>query len=58
MYHIRKENTTHAVANYVYTFHRAMLTDCLFVVYSGTSDKEPSEIRMTSLQRTLVSTPC
>ena len=27
-------------------------------LYSGTSDKGPSEIGMTSLQRTLVSTPC
>ena len=26
--------------------------------YSGTSDKGPSEIGRTSLQRTLVSTPC
>ena len=28
------------------------------VIYSGTSDKGPSEIGTTSLQRTLVSTPC
>ena len=28
------------------------------VYYSGTSDKGPSEIGTTSLQRTLVSTPC
>ena len=27
-------------------------------VYSGTSDKGPSEIGTTSLQRTLVSIPC
>ena len=27
-------------------------------VFSGTSDKGPSEIRTTSLQRTLVAAPC
>ena len=27
-------------------------------MYSGTSDKGPSEIGTTSLQKTLVSTPC
>ena len=27
-------------------------------IYSGTSDKGPSEIGTASLQRTLVSTPC
>ena len=31
---------------------------CAFRFYSGTSDKGPSEIGTTSLQRTLVSTPC
>ena len=30
----------------------------LVMSYSGTADKGPSEIGMTSLQRTLVSTPC
>ena len=29
-----------------------------YIVYSGTSDKGPSEIGTTSLQRTLVAAPC
>ena len=28
------------------------------LVYSGTSDKGPSEIETTSLERTLVAAPC
>ena len=30
----------------------------LMQIYSGTSDKGPSEIGTTSLQRTLVAAPC
>ena len=30
----------------------------VYLNYSGTSDKGPSEIGMTSLQRTLVGAPC
>ena len=35
-----------------------LLQSCMILEYGGTSDKGPSEMGTTSLQRTFVLTPC
>ena len=57
---VAKSTEGENLANLVFVhaiFIREMLCVC-GGVYSGTSDKGPSEIGTTSLQRTLVATPC
>ena len=49
---LRRENLNLKV------FHNYCNLVLAVIKYSGTSDKGPSEIGTTSLQRTLVSTPC
>ena len=39
-------------------YHAKRVRSYSGIIYSGTSDKGPSEIGTTSLQRTLVATPC